>query len=184
MKNICPKSNLKLAFNQLYHNRPGIQLLNNSQSAARIHQIWTDENFDDFQDCSFTVDSNLYSEYGRYGRGIFISIRNLNFRQQSNGKCIDYVRLTFDGYKTEKICGSFDADSELGQTSHFNEGGGIIKVHIFVNKSIPLELTQQRLLEVDLIVTAYESKQHFIDFQNEKQIFESLLTHFVSLFNS
>lgn len=156
VKNICPRSDLKQAFNQLYNNRPGIQLLNQSESAATIHQIWTEENLNDFQDCVLTVDSNLYSEYGRYGRGIFASVRKLNFRQTLKGDCIDYIRFTFDGAKTEKICGSFDTNSELGQKTFFNEGGGIIKIHIFVNKTVPLQ-SNQRSIEVDLVVTAYES---------------------------
>lgn len=157
VKNLCPRSELKSAFNQLYNNRPGIQLYNQSDSAASVHQIWTEDNLQDFQDCVFTVDSNLYSEYGRFGRGLFVSIQKLNFRQNSKGECIDYLRFSFDGSRTEKICGSFDVESELGKQSFFNDGGGIIKVHIFVNKSIPLQ-GLQRSVEVDILLTAYESK--------------------------
>lgn len=157
VKNLCPSSELKSTFNQLYNNRPGIQLLNQSDSAASVHQIWTEDNLLDFQDCAFTVDSNLYSEYGRYGRGLFVSIQKLNLRQNSKGECIDYIRFSFDGSRTEKICGAFDVESELGKQSFFNDGGGIIKVHIFVNKSIPLQ-GLQRSVEVDILFTAYESK--------------------------
>lgn len=155
VKNLCPHSDLKRAFDQLYNNRPGIQLFNGSDSAALIHQIWTEDNLKEFQDCVFTIDSNLYSDSGRYGRGMFLSLKKLNFRQKSESECIDYIRITFDGAKTEKICGSFDTNSELGQTAFFNDGGGIVKIHIFVNKTIPLE-ANQRLLEVDLVATAYQ----------------------------
>lgn len=163
VKKICPQSDLKLAFNQLFNNRPSIPLYNNSASAAYIHQIWTEENLNEFHDCSFIVDSNLYSEYGRFGRGIFASIKNINFRQKPNGECIDYVRFTFDGARTEKICGSFDANSELGKKSFFNEGGGIMKIHIFVDKTIPLGGSNQRLLDIELVITAYESMNLLID---------------------
>lgn len=157
-----------MAFNQLYNNRPGIQLFNQSESAALVHGIWTDDNIQKFQDCSFTVDSNLYSTYGRYGRGLFISIYTLNFRQDAEGKCIDYVRLTFDGARTEKICGRFTSDDEVGQQSFFNEGGGIMKVHIYVNKSIPFH-PLQRSIEVNLVFTAYESEFFFlIEFLKQK----------------
>lgn len=168
IKNLCPPSQLQLAFNQLYNNRPGIQLFNQSESAALVHGIWTDDNIQKFQDCSFTVDSNLYSTYGRYGRGLFISIYTLNFRQDAEGKCIDYVRLTFDGARTEKICGRFTSDDEVGQQSFFNEGGGIMKVHIYVNKSIPFH-PLQRSIEVNLVFTAYESEFFFlIEFLKQK----------------
>lgn len=161
MKNLCPHSELKLSFNQLYRNRPGIQLNNQSDSSASVHQIWTEENLKDFHDCTFTVDSNLYSQYGRFGRGMFLSIQKIDFRQNSqNGQCIDYVRFRFDGVQTEKICGAFDVESELGQQSFFNEGGGIIKVHIFVNKTIPLQ-GLQRSVEIDLLFTAYQSRFPF-----------------------
>lgn len=157
VKNFCPHSDLKQAFNQLYNNRPGIQLFNKSESAAIIHQIWTEDNLNEFQNCVFTVDSNLYSEYGgRFARGIFLSIKKLNFRQTVHGECIDYVRITFDGAKTDKICGSFDSNSQMGQTAFFNEGGGVVKIHIFVNKTIPLQ-SDRRFLEIDLVATAYQS---------------------------
>lgn len=146
---------MKKAFNQLYNNPPGIQLFNRSESAALIHHIWTEDNLNEFQDCTFTIDSNLYTEYGRYGRGVFLSIKKLNFRQKPGGGCIDYIRISFDGAKTEKICGTFDTNILMGQTAFFNDGGGIVKIHVFVNKTIPLA-TNQRLLEVDLVATAYQ----------------------------
>lgn len=154
VKNLCPHSDLKQAFNQIYNNRAGIQLFNGSESAALIHQTWTEGNLKEFQDCVFTIDSNLYSENGRYGRGISISVKKLNFRQSSGGECIDYVRINFDGAKTDKICGSFDANSQMGNTALFKDGGGIVKIHIVVNKTVPLKANQR--LEVDLVATAYQ----------------------------
>lgn len=157
MKNLCPHSQLQLSFNQLYNNQPGIQLFNQSDSAALVSNVWQEDNIAEFQDCVFTVDSNFYSPAGRYGRGVFASINKLDFRQDAEGKCIDYVRFTFDGARTEKMCGRFTADDEFGQQSFFNEGGGVIKVHIFVNKSVPFH-PQQRSIEVNLVFTAYESR--------------------------
>lgn len=166
LKNLCPHSQLKSAFNQLYNNKPGIQLTNQSDSAALVHQIWTDENLHEFEDCVFTVDSNLYSQYGRFGRGIFAAVKKINFRQNFKGECIDYVRFTFMESRTEKICGKFDDESELGKMSIFNEDVGVIKVHVFVNKSVPFQALQ-RSVEVDLLFTTYESENHFLISQNE-----------------
>lgn len=157
VKNLCPQSQLKSAFDQLYNNRPGIQLNNQSESAALVHQIWTNENLQDFQDCVFTVDSNLYSPYGRFGRGIFAAVKKINFRQNAKGECIDYVKFRFAEAVTQRICGNFDDESDLGKSSFFNEGAGVMKVHIFVNKSVPFQALQ-RSVEIDLLFTAYESE--------------------------
>lgn len=174
VRKLCPASELRLSFNQLYHNLPGIQLYNQSESAAFVHDIWTDDNIGEFHDCAFTVDSNLYVENARYGRGLFVSIKTINFRQDAQGNCIDYVRLRFDGAYTDKICGRFTADDELGQKSFFSESGGIIKVHIFVNKTVPFH-PSQRSIEVDLMFTAFESRLTFaycqIWFSNFKKKF-------------
>ncbi|XP_055320304.1 uncharacterized protein LOC129577389 [Sitodiplosis mosellana] len=155
VRKLCPNSQLKLAFNQIYNNKPSIPLFNQSESAVLVHDIWTDENIHTFQDCTFVVDSNLYLANGRYGRGLFASVNTLNFRQDAQGNCVDYVRFRFDGSKTDKMCGRFMVDDPVGQQSFFNEGGGMIAVHIFVNKSVPFH-PLQRSIEVNLVFTAYE----------------------------
>lgn len=139
-------------------NRPQLFLMNGSDSAALIHQVWTEDTLAEIPECSFTIESNLYAGPQRYGRGIYASIKRMNFRQTPNGECIDYVRLTFGTSKTQRICGDFDADSQLGLQSHFNEDDGIIKVHVVVNKTVPLSLGGKRSLEIELVFTAYDGK--------------------------
>lgn len=129
-----------------------------------MYQVWTEDNIKDFQDCAFNVDSNLYFDVdGRFGRGLTFSVKKINFRYDSNGQCIDYVRFTFAGSKTEKICGTFDAESEIGQKTFFLDPVGIIKVHIFVNKSVALQ-AGQRSVEIDLSFTAYERRNQLFSF--------------------
>lgn len=152
---LCPYSELKGAFNQIYSNRPFVRLFNGTKSAALVHQIWTEDNLKQFQDCAFNVDSNLYSDEQRFGRGLTFSVRRINFRMNANGDCIDYIRFTFAGSRTQKICGTFDDESQVGQQSFFKDPIGIIKVHIFVNKTVPLQ-SSQRSIEIDLAFTAYD----------------------------
>lgn len=158
---LCPYSPLQGAFNQITNNRPFVRLFNGTESAALVHQVWTEDNLKSFQDCAFTVDANLYfdssdPENSRFGRGLTFSVRRINFRYDSKtNQCIDYVRFTFAGSKTEKICGTFDDHSQIGQGTYFLDPIGIIKVHIFVDKSKPLEASQ-RTLEIDLAFTSYE----------------------------
>lgn len=160
LENICPPTQLKMAFNQLNENKPNIPLINGSDSAAVVHQVWTEENLPKFINCEFTVDSNLYTPDNVINRGVFLSIRKLNFRVSPNNKdqCIDYVRFTLGKDKTQKICGSFDVHSDIGKRSFFNDGQGHIKVHVFVDNSIPLNV-HHRALELDLVFTAYSSKK-------------------------
>lgn len=163
LKQFCAQSELKIAFNQLMENKPQLFLMNGTDSGALIHQVWTEDTLSDTSECTFTIESNIYAGQQRYGRGIYASIRRLNFRQ-TNDECIDYVRFTFGAARSQRICGEFDGDSKLGYMSHFNDDDGIIKVHIFVNKSLPLASWSKRLLEIDLVFTAYDGKDTCISF--------------------
>lgn len=157
LKRFCAQSPLKTAFNQLMENRPQLYLMNGSDSGALVHQVWTEENLGEVSECTFTIESNIYTESQRYGRGVYASIRRLNFRQ-AHDECVDYVRFTFGQAKSQRICGDFEGDSKLGYMSHFNDADGIIKVHVFVNKSQPLAQWNKRSLEIDLVFTAYDCK--------------------------
>lgn len=144
----------------MFANSPVIQLHNQSDSAAIVHQNWTDENLSKFHDCRITVDSNLYSPEGKYGRGIFVSIRNINFRQEpesKGGECIDYVRISFGQGKLQKICGKFDSSTEMGRRAFFNDDEGSVTIHVFIDKTRPLK-PSHRSIELDMVFTAYDSK--------------------------
>ncbi|XP_031633317.1 uncharacterized protein LOC116347055 [Contarinia nasturtii] len=155
LRKLCSGSEFHRSFNKLYHNEPGLALFNQSDSATYVHDTLIKDNIDEFQNCEFTVDGNLYTPNGQYRRGIFASVNRLNFRLYSNGTCIDYVRFRFVNDSTDKICGRFNAEDEIGQRSFFTEPSGVIKVHIFVDKSIPFT-PQQDSVQVNLLFTAYE----------------------------
>lgn len=160
LSNICPQSDMQTGFTQLFDNRPVIQLMNRSESGAILRQVWTEENLQNFHDCRITIDSNLYSQYGKYGRGMFVSIRKINFRKKSlanDAECLDYVRISFGNNKLQKICGTFDSKSELGRKSFFNNDEGNVNIHVFVDKTQPLTAAQ-RSIELELVFTAYDSK--------------------------
>lgn len=157
LSEVCPQTDLQTTFNHVFDNRPVIQLMNGSESAAIVRQVWTEHNLQNFHDCRITVDSNLYSEFGKYGRGMFVSIRRINFRKQTNGECLDYVRISFGQAKLQKICGTFDANTDLGRQAFFNDDEGTVTIHVFVDKSRPLTVGQ-RSLELEMVFTAYDSK--------------------------
>lgn len=154
---------------QLTNNRPSVRLLNGTESAAKVYHWWDEEELKDFQDCSFHVDSNLYfdaadrSQLQQFGRGLVMSVRKINFRYDPiTNRCIDYVRFTFPGMKTDKICGTFDDESEFGQQAYFIDPTGIVRVHIFVDKSIPLKVAETSV-EIELLFTAYECELNISD---------------------
>lgn len=139
---------------------PPIKLATGSDSAALVYGTWNEDNLQKFQDCTFFVDSSLYhSENSIVARGLTFSIRRMNFRlDATTGECIDYVRFTFggSGAQTDKICGAFDGgDSEYAKYFHLLDPSGVIKVHIFVDKTVPYQMTQ-RHSEVEFAFTAYE----------------------------
>lgn len=157
---LCPFSPLQGSFNQIYSNRPVVKLGNDTESAAIVRGTWDKDNIKEFQDCAFIVDSNLYfdaedpSKSQQIGRGLVATIRKINFRFDET-RIFDYVRFTFPGYKTEKISGVDDYDSENGRKSFFIVPTGVIKVHIFVDKLREFTAAQPSI-EVELVFTAYQ----------------------------
>lgn len=147
---------------------PVVNISTGNASAVNVHQIWTNENVKRFSNCKFKVDSNLYSsELGKHSRGVFISIRKLNLRKNINtNECIDYVRIKVGTVKTQKICGTFNVNDEIGHKSFFNNDGGnvTIFIHIERNTSIPVD---GKYLELELLFTAYESKWISFKFQGK-----------------
>lgn len=148
VKKLCPSS------------RPQqLKLFHHSNSAAIVYDSWTNGNISNFQNCTFTVDSNLYLKRGQlyFKRGLFASIKMLNFRRDKSGKCIDYVQFTFNNKsRTRKICDPvMAANAQILSWLHFTDVSGILNVSIYVNKTAPL---QQRSIEVKLVFTAYERR--------------------------
>lgn len=135
------------------------RLFNQSESAAIVHDSWTNGNISNFQNCTFTIDSNLYSNRGQYRRGLFASIKTLNLRKDAKGKCIDFVQFSFSNRSsTDKFCDRIMAADE--QRKHFTDVGGTIKVFIHVNKTAPFHALQ-RSIEVNLVFTAYERRFYY-----------------------
>lgn len=163
MSNICPNSPLQDGFKQIYNNHPVVRLLNGTQSAALVYDTWSADSKK--TDCTFTVDSNLFINGESLRRGLTFSIKRSSLRmdqtrwnsETNTYECIDYVRFTFGngGAKTAKMCGTFDDKTEMGSYLFFIDPSGEIKVHIFVNKSVPFDLNQ-RDAAIELAFTAYD----------------------------
>lgn len=144
-----------------------MRLGNESDSAKIVYGSWDSKSIEQFQDCVFHADSNLYfdatvpDDSKRFGRGLTVSVRYINFRyDETTNQCIDYVRLIFPGgHKLDKICGTFNDESEIGQQSFFTVPPGVVKVHIFVDKSKPLPVSQTSV-SLELVFTAYQSMLH------------------------
>lgn len=142
----------------MFENKPVIHLSTGNFSGALIRQLWTEDDIKQFHDCDVKVDSNLYSaELGKYRRGVFVSIPKINLRKRNNNRCLDYVQITFENAETEQMCGTYDANDEMGYGSFFNNDGGNVSIHVHIERSVPLSVNQ-RFLELQILLTAYDSK--------------------------
>lgn len=143
----------------MFDNVPVVHLSTGNESAAIVHQVWNEEDIKKFHPCKVQIDSNLYSpELGKYNRGVFISIRKINFRKNpNNNECIDYIQISFEKSQIQKICGVFNVNEDIGKKSFFNDDNGNATIHIHIDRNAPLPMNQ-RFLEVELLFTAYESK--------------------------
>lgn len=160
---MCPlTSPLKKTFNKAFGANPVIRLENGFDSAAIIHGNWNKDNLQNFEDCTFMVDSNIYrgDDTQAVYRGLTFSIKSVNLRMDpKNNECIDYIRFTFgaSGAQTDKICGTID-DKSNEYMKYFSllDPNGVVKVHVFVNKSVSYEHSYGFNTDVQLAFTAYE----------------------------
>lgn len=155
---LCPTGDSLLkGFNQLLGHIREVRLGENDQSAALIHFSWNSSNFKKYDDCRFKVVATPIGEK-RPNRGLFLSIRRLNLRKSQKGSvedCIDYIRFKFSNDKSPKFCGQLNASVDDVKKIYFGEGGGVIEVHLHLDKYLPFQ-NMDDTLDIELVFTANE----------------------------
>lgn len=156
-------------FNRLLKHMREIQLGENDQSAALIQYSWNSSNFKKYDDCRFRVTAT--NDVTHKNRGVFVSIRRLNLRKspEKNGECIDYIRLKFAEEKSPKFCGKLNASVDDVQKIYFGESGGMIEVHLHLDKFRPLKNIDDTL-DIELVFTANQGKCLDL-FKSSKNVF-------------
>lgn len=132
-----------------------VQLGENDQSAALVQFSWNSSNFKRYDDCKFRVVATIKDDKTR-NRGVFLSIRRLNFRKNPiSDDCIDYIRFTFGDKKSPKYCGQLNASIDDVKKIYFGESGDVVGVDIKLDAFQPLRNIDDTL-DVELIFTANE----------------------------
>lgn len=138
-------------------NMPEIHLREDEESAALVQFSWNSSNFKRYDDCRFRVVASINDDAIR-NRGIFVSIRRLNFRKNPNSEdCVDYIRFKFGDSKSPKYCGQLNASIDDVKKIYFGESAGVIEVFLYLNKFQPLRNIDDTL-DVELVFTANEGE--------------------------
>lgn len=154
---LCPKTFFEKNFHKILPNKAEVRLGVNDKSAALIHQSWNSSSFKRFDECSFNVDATQNVSKSR-NRGLYLSIRRLNLRKSPNSdECIDYIRFKFGHHRSKKFCGQLNPSVDDVSLIYFGEAGGVIKVYIFIDKSLPLKNIEDTL-DIELVFTAHEGR--------------------------
>ncbi|XP_031637658.1 uncharacterized protein LOC116350074, partial [Contarinia nasturtii] len=160
LNDLCPPADSLLkSFNTIMRNMKEVHLGEMGDSAALVHLSWNSSTFKRIDDCKFRVVAMIDGEKQR-NRGVFVSIRRLNLRKNSNSEdCIDYIRFKFGDTKSPKYCGQLNASVDDVRKIYFGEGGGIIEVTLKLDRFVPLK-NIDNTLDVELVFTANEDCGH------------------------
>lgn len=135
-----------------------VRLGEDDESAALVQFSWNSSSFKRYDECRFKVVATLNDDKTR-NRGVFLAIRRLNLRKNPNSEdCIDYIRFKFGNVKSPKYCGQLNASVDDVKKIYFGEGGGVIEVHLKLDKFQPLKYIDDTL-DVELVLTANEGKK-------------------------
>lgn len=120
-----------------------------------LEHIWDNSTYKHIHHCEFNVKGRTQWTYGSRG-GIFVSIRELRFRQNIVGECIDYIIFELnnnEGPTSHKVCGTVFGNEAVGDIrNYFEIPNGFLKiiVHIGYHNVEPNEIAMK------LTLTAFE----------------------------
>lgn len=125
-------------------------------SAALLEHTWDNSSYKHFHECEFNVKARSKWSYGT-SNGLFLAIRELKFRQNMAGECIDYVifeiNTMMDVPTSYKVCGTVFGDESMHDIKNYLEiPDGFLKIiiHIGPHNLKPNEIAMK------LTFTAFE----------------------------
>lgn len=126
-------------------------------SAALIEHAWDNSTYKLFKNCEFMVKTPMKWFYGSYGStsGLYLAIRELNFRKNAVDECLDYVIFELSGIHpaSHKICGNIsDEDGPHDAKTYFEIPDGYIKIIIHLDKHV----LGSNEIKMKLTVTAFD----------------------------
>lgn len=123
-------------------------------SSALIEQVWDNSSHRHFEHCEFKVATRSKWMHGPIS-GLFVAIRELRFRKDVIGECIDYVIFETHGVTTtsHKICGTILADETAHNSKYYFEiPEGSIKIIVHIDD----DDLKENVVDMKLTVTAFE----------------------------
>lgn len=124
-------------------------------SSVLLEHVWDNSSYKHIHHCEFNIQTRSKWMSGA-SRGLFVAIRELKFRQNDQGECIDYVifELNLMGMpSSHKVCGTTAAEEGMQDLKNYFEiPDGVLKVivHIGHHNLEPNEIAMK------LTVTSFE----------------------------
>lgn len=92
-------------------------------SSFLLEHEWDNSSYKHFHHCEFNMKARSKWSYGARS-GLFVAIRELKFRQNMAGECIDYLIFeinTMTGPTSYKICGTVSEDEGMQDLKNYLE---------------------------------------------------------------
>lgn len=100
---------------------------------------WDNASDKHFLHCEFNVVEHNNKKVPHASRGIYVAVRELNFRRSTAGECIDYIIFemnTFPAPTSRKICATVKGN-EINEKNYFEIPHGLLKVIIHIGPKYP-----------------------------------------------
>lgn len=155
---LCPSERTNSYIDSVYHTKDSstIKLHDSpSTSSVLVEHVWDNSSHKHFHHCEFNIQAHSKWLHGPTG-GIFAAIRELNFRQNAAGECIDYVIFelnTLTAPTSHKVCRTVDIDDySLDENNFFEIPEGSLKVIVHIGR----HSLEPEKITMKLTFTAFE----------------------------
>ncbi|XP_037040264.1 uncharacterized protein LOC119077184 [Bradysia coprophila] len=155
---LCSPEKSNTWIESVYHDKDATTIDLHDQplkSSVLIEHVWDNSSYKHFHHCEFNIRARS-KWLQEANSGLFAAIRQLNFRQNTDGECIDYVIFevnTLTAPTSHKICGTvYEDDDFLDEKNYFEIPGDSLKVVVHIGP----HTTQPNKINMKLSFTAFE----------------------------
>lgn len=156
---LCPSEISNVYVDSVVNHNEGTTTIdihdNPTISSGLLEHVWDNSSYKHIHHCEFNVKTGSKLIYGA-SSGLFVAIRELRFRQNIIGECIDYVIFELNSIATptsHKVCGAIFGDEAVQDIKNYFEiPDGFVKIiiHIGYHNLEPNQITMK------LTFTAFE----------------------------
>ncbi|KAG4078683.1 hypothetical protein HA402_015273 [Bradysia odoriphaga] len=153
---LCPPEKSNTWIDSVYHDKDATTIDLHDKplmSSVLIEHVWDNSSYKHFHHCEFNIKARSKWLQEAHS-GLFAAVRQLNFRQNPAGDCIDYVIFevnTLTAPTSHKICGTVD-DEFFDENNYFEAPEGSLKVVVHIG---PHNMEPNKII-MKLSFTAFE----------------------------